>query len=196
MKREIVEVFSVGHSNLSYRKFASLLRKWEIEQVIDIRSIPYSKYVPHFNYEVLKNKLASSKLRYEYLGNQLGLHNSRMRGSADGISDYRRQMAVDAFEDGIEQLIQCASQRRVAIMCAECDPYKCHRHSVLADELAKHGISMQHILKSGHTRSAFTSPIERSSVANGSGQRSLFDAMPAEQRGVHQSTNDPLPQVA
>ena len=196
MKRQIVEVFSIGHSNLSYRKFAALLRKWEIEQVIDVRSIPYSKYVPHFNFEVLKRKLGNSKIEYEYLGNQLGSRNTRMRGSEEGISDYRRQMATDAFDEGIEQVLQLASEKRVAIMCAESDPYKCHRHTVLATELAKHGVSMLHILKSGHTHSAFNGSIERRLKTNGSGQRGLFDVLQPEPMGVDQNINDPLPQVA
>ena len=116
MDRENKEVYSVGHSNMSYRSFASLLRKWSIEQVVDVRTIPFSRYVPHFNYEVIRRKLRQSGFEYEYLGNQLGSHNCRMRNSCENPSDYRRQIACDAFSDGLTQLLARMHEKRVAIM--------------------------------------------------------------------------------
>ncbi|MYD44684.1 MAG: DUF488 domain-containing protein, partial [Gammaproteobacteria bacterium] len=159
MRHHSKEVLSIGHSNLSYRTFVAHLRKWQVQTVVDVRSIPYSKHVPHFNYEVLKRKLCKSNLAYEYLGNQLGSHNVRVRQAADGVADYRRQIAADAFDDGIDRLLELAGEGCVAVMCTESDPYRCHRHTVLAVELAERGLSTQHILKSGTLRNAFEAPI-------------------------------------
>ncbi|MCY4130846.1 MAG: DUF488 domain-containing protein [Gammaproteobacteria bacterium] len=190
------EVYSIGHSNMSYRSFASLLRKWSIEQVVDVRSIPFSRHVPHFNYEAIRRKLQQSGFEYEYLGNQLGSHNCRMRNSCENPSDYRRQIACDAFSDGITQLLERLNANRVAIMCVESNPYRCHRHTILAAELAKLGVVTQHIFKNAQVQSAFDAPVE-SNIANERWiQRSLFESLDAEPFATGKSSNEPLPRVA
>ncbi|MCY4093719.1 MAG: DUF488 domain-containing protein [Gammaproteobacteria bacterium] len=190
------EVFSIGHSNMSYRSFTSLLRKCSIEQVVDVRSIPFSRHVPHFNYEVIQRKLQQSGFNYEYLGNQLGSHNLRMRNSCESLSEYRRQIACDAFNDGITQLLERAGEHRVAIMCVESDPYRCHRHTILAGELAKLGVTTQHILKNAQVRSAFDAPMEKSIAGEHWVQRSLFEEVDAEPLSTGASSNEVLPRVA
>ena len=196
MNGKNMEVFSIGHSNLSYRSFSSLLRKWSIEQVIDVRSIPFSRHVPHFNYEVIRRKLQQSGFTYEYLGNQLGSHNLRMRDNCENRSDYRRQIACDAFNDGMTQLLELACEKRVAIMCVEGDPYRCHRHTILAGELAKRSVMSQHILKNGQVRSAFDAPMEKSITDERWIQRSLFEGLDSEPLSVGVSSNEALPRVA
>lgn len=196
MERQYKELFTVGHSNMSYRSFAALLRKWSIEQVVDVRTIPFSRHVPHFNYEVIRRKLQQSGFGYLYLGNQLGTDNTRIRNSCESFSDYRRQIACDAFNDGMAQLLEQASVRRVAIMCVECDPYRCHRHTILATELAKVGVSAQHILKSGQVRSAFHAPVEQTVTEGRWVQRSLFDSLKAEPIATGASSIERLSQVA
>lgn len=196
MKLQNDEVYSIGHSNMSYRSFATLLRKWSIEQVVDVRTIPFSRHVPHFNYEVIRRKLRQSGFEYLYLGNQLGSHNSRMRNSCESLSDYRKQIACDAFSDGMSQLIEQIRENRVAIMCVESAPYRCHRHTILALELAKVGVATQHIFKDGQVRSAFDAPVERVVTDERWVQRSLFDSVEAEPLATGNSINDMLPRVA
>lgn len=158
MKDHMIEVFSIGHSNLSYRQFANLLRKSGIETVVDIRSLPYSKFVPHFNYKVLKQKLHSSGFGYVYLGNQLGSHNMKVVIQPDHLGGYRHQMATEAFADGVSELTNLASKGKVALMCVEGDPYGCFRHTVLSHELMAHDVSMTHILKDGRQADALEEP--------------------------------------
>ena len=190
------EVFSIGHSNMSYRSFASLLRKCSIEQVVDVRSIPFSKHVPHFNYDLIRRKLQQSGFDYEYLGNQLGSHNVRMRNSCESLSDYRRQIACEAFSDGMAQLLERSNQHRVAIMCVESDPYRCHRHTILAAELAKLGVVTHHLLKNGQVRSAFDAPMEKRTASEHWVQRSLFESTDTEPLLTGTSNHEALPRVA
>ena len=196
MDRQNKEVFSIGHSNLSYRSFAALLRKCSIEQVVDVRTIPFSRYVPHFNYEVIRRKFRQSGFEYEYLGNQLGSHNCRMRNSCENPSDYRRQIACDAFSDGIAQLHQRLNEKHVAIMCVESDPYRCHRHTILTTELAKLGVVTRHILKNGDVRSAFDTPMEQNISEERWVQRSLFESVDVEPFATGNSSNESLRRVA
>jgi len=60
-------------------------------------------------------------------------------------------MATEAFEAGLEKLIALAASERVAILCAEALPWRCHR-SLIADALVARGIEVQHIVGSGPLR--------------------------------------------
>ena len=44
-------IHTVGHSNLSAESLVEMLKRRGITQVIDVRSTPYSRYVPQFNRE-------------------------------------------------------------------------------------------------------------------------------------------------
>ncbi len=67
-----------------------------------------------------------------------GWHNASFRGFAD-------YMQTDEFEAALEKLIETASQKPVAIMCAESVPWRCHR-SMIADALTARGLQVQHIM--------------------------------------------------
>jgi uncharacterized protein (DUF488 family) len=63
--------FTIGHSNYSLDHFVQLLRTFEITCLIDIRSAPYSKYIPHFNKESLQKELKKENLEYVYMGAEI-----------------------------------------------------------------------------------------------------------------------------
>jgi uncharacterized protein (DUF488 family) len=65
--------------------------------------------------------------------------------------DYARVEQTDAYERGIEQLVDLARAERVAIMCSEGDHRQCHRHLLIAQTLLKRGIGVQHIKPDGRT---------------------------------------------
>lgn len=196
MNLENREVFSIGHSNLSYRSFAALLRKAGIEKVVDVRSKPFSKYVKHFNYDVLKRKLKQSGFDYLYLGNQLGSDNLRLRVLQDSRASYRARLAQTEFEDGIRQLLASIASKRVTVMCVEADPYRCHRHTVLVPELEQHGVAMKHILKTGLISSAYDDSSNAFNESSQWIQRTLFEGQPAEIQSGTVSNEDPYRQVA
>jgi uncharacterized protein (DUF488 family) len=67
-----------------------------------------------------------------------GWHNTSFRGFAD-------YMLTPEFQTGIKTLIQAAKRERVAIMCAEAVPWRCHR-SLIGDALGAHGIAVEDIM--------------------------------------------------
>jgi hypothetical protein len=67
----------------------------------------------------------------------LGWKNPSFRGFAD-------YMLTDTFEEGIDELIRLGERGTVAIMCAEGNPFRCHR-SLVADALVARGIRAMHI---------------------------------------------------
>jgi hypothetical protein len=54
-------------------------------------------------------------------------------------------MQTPEFERSLAELIQLAKQERIAIMCAEAVPWRCHR-SLIADALLVRGIQVEDIL--------------------------------------------------
>lgn len=58
-------------------------------------------------------------------------------------ADYCRS---DVWKRGFARLMNLGSMYRIAIMCGEPHPSRCHR-SILADYLTANGINVQHIIK-------------------------------------------------
>ena len=66
----------------------------------------------------------------------------------DGFRGYADYMQTAEFEDALERLIGLAADRRLAIMCAEAVPWRCHR-SLISDALVARGVDVRHITGSG-----------------------------------------------
>ena len=50
-------LFTIGHSNHTLDKFIGLLKQHNITAIADVRSIPFSRFNPHFNREALEASL-------------------------------------------------------------------------------------------------------------------------------------------
>lgn len=120
---EQVTVFTVGHSNIPQARFIALLQRHGIQSLVDVRSAPYSRYVPHFNRPELEDAVDRAKIRYLYMGDTLG-----GRPPTDDFYDaeshvlYSRVAVAPFFLDGLERLKDEAAIYRTAIMCSEEDP--------------------------------------------------------------------------
>ncbi len=89
-------VYTIGHSNHETEAFVELLRQHGIELLIDVRSSPYSRYVPQANRETLARALQAAGIAYGWLGDRLG-------GKPGGIvADYDELRASPAFQQGID----------------------------------------------------------------------------------------------
>ncbi len=146
----MLTVFTIGHSTHTWKDFLELLRTHGVKRVIDVRSIPRSRYNPQFNREVLSAKLRSARLGYVHLRKLGGLRHARRDSpnmgwrntSFRGFADY---MQTSDFEAGLERLIKLAKQKRSAVMCAEALPWRCHR-SLIADALVIRGVRVADIV--------------------------------------------------
>ena len=61
-------IFTIGHSNHAINDFLNLLRQHKIQVLIDIRSQPYSRYVPQFNRKELEAAIKRAGIKYLFLG--------------------------------------------------------------------------------------------------------------------------------
>src|SRR5262249_51881076 len=128
-------VFTVGHSTLPIDRFVALLRAYGIERLADIRTVPRSRHNPQFNANALGAALGEAGIEYLPMTVLGGLRRPRKDSpnagwrneSFRGYADY---MQTDTFESGLGALIDLSRKKRVAIMCAEAVPWRCHRSLV------------------------------------------------------------------
>jgi uncharacterized protein (DUF488 family) len=141
------ELFTIGHSNHPIERFLELLRSHNIEAVADVRSRPYSRFVPHFSKERLQRILEEEEgIGYLFLGRELGGKSPRGEAPAP---HYEARVCQPEFRIGIERLLDAAAQRRIAMTCRERDPLDCHRlHLICRYAKAMVG-PIRHILPDG-----------------------------------------------
>ncbi len=65
-------LFTIGHSNHPTAHFLALLARHRVEVVADVRSRPYSRFVPQYRKEALAGILADADIGYLFLGAELG----------------------------------------------------------------------------------------------------------------------------
>jgi uncharacterized protein (DUF488 family) len=136
-------IFTVGHSTRSAEEFVALLQAHRIELLVDVRTIPRSRHNPQFNRDTLPETLGRVGIEYLHLAELGGLRKARADStntgwrnlSFRGFADY---METPAFEKGLARLTDAARTRRIAVMCAEAVPWRCHR-SLIGDALAARG---------------------------------------------------------
>lgn len=132
-------IYTIGHSTRSIEEFIGLLHQHWIQQLVDIRTVPRSRYNPQYEQHALRESLAGAGIAYHYVGDLGGLRpkvsdsvNTAWRNQS--FQNYADYMQTRWFKLGLDQLMRLASEATTAIMCAEAVPWRCHR-SLVADAL-------------------------------------------------------------
>ena len=146
-----VTVYTIGHSDHTTEAFLDLLRQHEIAVVADVRSQPYSQWVPQFNRENVMRDLQAAGIRYVFLGDALGGRpkDRKLYDPGQEYPNYGRLAASPAYLAGIEQLLQLAAIERVAILCSEGDYHYCHRGKLITPTLLARDARVLHITPDG-----------------------------------------------
>jgi uncharacterized protein (DUF488 family) len=84
---------TIGHSNKPITVFLDTLQEHQIEVVVDVRTVPRSRFSPHFNEKALGNSLAKRAIKYLNRGQNLG-------GRGENVY----------YEEAIEELVEMARQ--------------------------------------------------------------------------------------
>jgi uncharacterized protein (DUF488 family) len=143
-------VLTIGHSTRTLDEFIGLLQAHAVSRVVDVRTIPRSRHNPQFNKDSLPDTLRKAGLEYVHMPGLGGLRHAKAdsrnlgwrNASFRGYADY---MQTQEFAGSLEELIRLARQGRIALMCAEAMPWRCHR-SLIADALTVRGIRTEDIM--------------------------------------------------
>lgn len=147
------EIFTIGHSNHSIERFIELLLAHSVTAVADVRSAPYSRFAHQFNMAPLRESLAEVRIKYVFLGRELGARSTDPACYDHGRVRYDRLAEMPAFHEGLARLVEGSRVESVAVMCTEKDPLDCHRTLLVSQALAQRGVQIRHVLSDGTTES-------------------------------------------
>jgi len=161
-------VWTVGHSTQPAGDLVALVGAQQIDVLADVRSQPYSRHNPQFRRESLKATLEQAGLRYVFLGAELGGRPPEPEfRDGQGHVRYDLVRASERFRGGLERLLTGAASYRVAIMCSEEDPVRCHRRLLITPALVQAGVEVRHIRGDGRVTA-------EAELGGGPGQDALF----------------------
>ena len=143
-----------GHGTAEQPALVELLLGAGITTVVDVRRFPGSRRHPHVGQDQLARWLPAAGISYRWmaaLGGRrtpaadspnLGLRNPQFRAYAD-------HMASAEFLAAVDELLDLAGSRPVAVMCSEAVWWRCHRR-LLADHLVLvEGRRVEHLFHDG-----------------------------------------------
>jgi uncharacterized protein (DUF488 family) len=164
-ERSAMIVLTVGHSTRPLEEFIDVLKAHSVTRLADVRTVPRSRHNPQFNRDTLPGALERAGIGYTHLAGLGGLRRARpdspnggwRNASFRGYADY---MQTAEFRQSLEDLLDLARRERVALMCAEAVPWRCHR-SLIADALVVRGVRVEEIVGSGGCRPHALTPFAK-----------------------------------
>jgi uncharacterized protein (DUF488 family) len=158
-------VFTIGHSTRSIDELIALLREAGVDLLVDVRTVPRSRFNPQFNTDALPAPLAAAGIGYRHLAALGGLrhHPKGAPPSPNGawrsepFRNYADYALTPPFRTGLDELLALSRDHAPAIMCAEAVWWRCHRR-IVADYLLTAGEDVRHIMEHGKTEPASLTP--------------------------------------
>jgi uncharacterized protein (DUF488 family) len=147
-------IYTLGHSTRDLASFSHLLQTHEILLLEDIRAFPMSRRHPHFNRDHLELWLPEVGTDYVWEPDLGGRRKRQMPADQspnialrnESFRNYADYMLTSKFQAAIDRLVERASARKTAIMCAEQLWFRCHR-MLVSDFLVAKGHTVMHILE-------------------------------------------------
>lgn len=151
-----LKVWTVGHGTRPVEELLGILEAAGVDLLVDVRASPRSRRHPQFNRDALASSLEARGMAYRWEGKALGgfrkpradSRNTALRNpSFRGYADYMTSAEFAATAGG---LVGEARDTRLALMCAEQHPSRCHRR-LISDWLTARGVEIEHLLDRGRT---------------------------------------------
>jgi uncharacterized protein (DUF488 family) len=150
-RRELImvdTVYTIGYSGFSIDDFVATLKSNHISLVIDVRSQPYSQWYSDYNEDVLGALLKHEGIYYRSYASEFGARQEDSSYySPEGYLDFEKFAKSPQFLQGYEKLVKSMKQDyRFALMCAEKDPFNCHRAILVARAFHDAGYKVIHLM--------------------------------------------------
>ena len=155
MEKPELTILTIGHSTRTLEEFIQLLNAYGVTLLVDVRTVPRSRHNPQFNKETLPNTLKPYGIKYIHMPDIGGLRRAKpdsvnltwRNNSFRGYADF---MQTKEFTENLLKLIALGRENRLAIMCAEALPWRCHR-SLISDALVVRHVKVEHIISINST---------------------------------------------
>lgn len=141
-------LYTIGHSQHKLEQFLIMLQKYKINYVVDVRSVPYSKFAADYNKENIKAFLGRYDIQYIYQGGNFGARPVDLDlYNEEGYLDFQRVAATTRFQKAMEQILKgIQADNKIALMCTEKNPIDCHRCILVAKAFVECQVNVDHIL--------------------------------------------------
>jgi uncharacterized protein (DUF488 family) len=146
----VTTIFTIGHSTRTFDELVAPLQTHLISTLVDIRSFPMSRRMPHFNRELLEKTLPQAGIRYLWMKELGGRRKKSLDDSphialrSPSFRNYADYMLTPEFQHGVARLVEVAERSRTVYMCAERVYFNCHR-MLVSDWLTAQGHQVFHI---------------------------------------------------
>lgn len=147
------QLWTIGHGTSSEAEFLAALRSADVTHIVDVRAHPGSRRHPQFSRDAMPGWLAEAGVGYTHIA-ELG---GRRRRTPDvdpavngawqnqSFHNYADYTLTSGFADGVARLSGVVDGQRVAVMCSESVPWRCHR-LLIANALAARGWEVWHLI--------------------------------------------------
>jgi uncharacterized protein (DUF488 family) len=142
-------IYTVGHSTHTIEYFLELIMAFDVNCIVDVRSVAASRFNPQYNKEAFSNYLKKQGIQYLHFDKEFGA-----RQEAPSVLDEENKVDFEkvrlqrSFSEGISRLEKgLEAGYNIALMCSEAEPFDCHRFAMVAIGLEKEGFTVKHILK-------------------------------------------------
>ena len=142
-----MKLFTIGYSGYEREQFLEALKAQGVNMVIDVRSLPASRYRPEYDKAAIGKYLLENGIDYCHMAWAFGARweESRFIG-AEGYVDFCLLSESDAFTRGVAKVVSLTEQgKSCALMCAEKDAMNCHRSILVARRFHEMGWKVLHL---------------------------------------------------
>ena len=152
-----MRILTFGHGTAAPALIVRLLRAADIELLVDVRTAPGSRRNPQVARTAMERWLPDAGIGYRW-EKRLGGWRKPPTESPDtalrnrSFAGYAAHMRSPEFLAAVDDLFDEASQKRLAVMCAEAVWWRCHR-KLLADPLVLvRTADVRHLMHDGSVR--------------------------------------------
>lgn len=143
-------IYTIGYTCFDIDNFIEQLKFNDITCVIDVRSIPKSTYYTDFNLENLQPILEKNGINYRHYAKEFGARQDDRSFYPNGYLDFEMFSNSEQFRRGLKRIANGIKQgQQMCLMCAEKDPYNCHRCILVSRKLRDEDYRVLHIVGKG-----------------------------------------------
>lgn len=142
-----MKLFTIGYSGYERAAFVRELAAHGVQLVIDVRSLPVSRYRPEYDRAAIGKYLAENGVRYRHMPAEFGARQEDARyWHREGYVDFGLFAESELFRRGVDEVCEMMRQGIIcALLCAEKDAVNCHRSILIARRFHEMGVQVVHL---------------------------------------------------